>query len=85
MLIWLRIVSLLQLCVCCPITTAYLEGQVRCTTFTWDDVRRRLSWEIEGSYDGQDIFKSMIVKVFDPKLKSLDGSLVADGVLSIPD
>ncbi len=66
------------------LTTAYLQGQVRRTTFTWDDVQRRLSWEIEGPYAGQDIFKSMKVKVFDPKPKLLDASLAADGALAIP-
>ncbi len=66
------------------LTTAYLKGQVRCTTFTWDDVKRRLRWKIEGHYAGKDIFKSMKVKVFDSKPKLLDGSLASDGALRIP-
>jgi alpha-glucosidase len=66
------------------LTTAYLKGQVRRTTFTWDDAQRRLSWKIEGPYDGKDIFRSMKVMVFDPKQKILDGSLASDGVLTIP-
>ena len=66
------------------LTTAYLKGEVRCTTFTWDDVKRRLSWKIEGPYAGKDIFKSMKVKVFDPKQKLLDSSLASAGSLGIP-
>jgi alpha-glucosidase len=66
------------------LTTAYLKGEVRRTTFTWDDVERRLSWKIEGPYAGKDIFKSMQVKVFDPKPKVLDGSLASTGSLEIP-
>jgi len=67
------------------LTTAYLKGQVRSTTFTWDDAKRRLSWKIEGPYAGKDIFKSMKVKVFDLKQKLLNASLASDGALRIPD
>ena len=66
------------------LTTAGLKGQTRRATFTWDDVRRRLTWKIEGPYDGKDIFKSMKVKVFDPQQKLLDGSLASNGALRIP-
>ena len=66
------------------LTTDYLKGEVRCTTFTWDDLKRRLSWKIEGLYAGKDIFKSMKVKVFDSKQKLLDGSLTSAGSLEIP-
>ena len=66
------------------LTTAYAKGQVRRTTFTWDDARRHLSWQIEGPYAGKDIFTSMKVKVFDSKLKLVDGSLAASGALDIP-
>jgi alpha-glucosidase len=48
-------------------TTAYLKGQIRRTTFTWDDAAQRLNWKIEGSYDGKDIFKSLKVVVFNPQ------------------
>lgn len=67
------------------LTTAYLKGQTRRTTFTWDDAGRRLSWKIEGPYAGKDIFRSMMVRVFDPKQKLIDGSLASSGVLSIPE
>ena len=66
------------------LTTAYLKGQVRRTTFTWDDARRRLSWKVEGPYAGKDIFARMNVKVFDPQPKVARGSLAADGTLTIP-
>jgi alpha-glucosidase len=66
------------------LTTAYLKGEVRCTTFTWDDFQRRLSWKVEGPYAGKDIFKSMKVKVFDTKQKLLDSSLASAGSLGIP-
>jgi YD repeat-containing protein len=66
------------------LTTAYRKGQTRRTTFTWNDARRRLTWKIEGPYAGPDIFKTMKVKVFDPRQKQLDGSLASDGTLRIP-
>jgi alpha-glucosidase len=66
------------------LTTAYLKGKIRRTTFTWDDANRRLSWKIEGPYAGKDIFKSMRVKVFDAKQKLLDASLARSGALRIP-
>jgi alpha-glucosidase len=66
------------------LTTAYRKGQTRRTTFTWNDARRRLAWKIEGPYAGTDIFKTMKVKVFDPRQKQLDGSLASDGTLRIP-
>jgi len=66
------------------LTAAYLKGRIRRTTFSWDDVQRRLSWKIEGPYAGKDIFQSMKVKVFDPTQKLLNGSLASDGVLWIP-
>jgi alpha-glucosidase len=65
------------------LTTAYLKGQVRRTTFTWDDARRRLTWKIEGPYAGPDIFTAMKVHVFDPQPKLLDASLTASGNLRV--
>lgn len=67
------------------LTTAYLKGRVRRTTFTWNDAQRRLSWKIEGSYAGKDIFTNMKVKVFDSRPKSVEGFLASNGVLTIPD
>ncbi|HEY4414912.1 MAG TPA: TIM-barrel domain-containing protein [Verrucomicrobiae bacterium] len=48
-------------------TTAYLKGQVRQTTFKWNDKKRSLSWKREGNYSGKDVFQKMHVTVFDPK------------------
>ena len=66
------------------LTTAYLKGQVRRTTFTWNDARRRLSWRIEGPYAGKDIFTNMKAKVFDPQPKLVDSPLASNGHLIIP-
>jgi alpha-glucosidase len=46
-------------------TTAYMKGQFRRTTFTWDDAGRTLSWKVDGPYRGKDIFKELKVTVFD--------------------
>jgi hypothetical protein len=43
---------------------AYKTGQERHVTFTWDDSTRTLSWKVEGSYRGKDIFREMKVTVF---------------------
>jgi alpha-glucosidase len=66
------------------LTTNYRKGQLRRTTFTWDDAKRRLSWDIEGPYAGKDIFKTMKVKVFDPKAKVVDCFLASSGALNVP-
>ena len=49
------------------VTTAYLKGKNRRTTFTWNDTARRLSWKTEGHYDGKDIYTQLKVVVFDPQ------------------
>ncbi len=49
------------------VTTAYLKGNNRRITFTWDDAARRLSWKTEGHYDGKDIYQQLKVVVFDPQ------------------
>ena len=51
------------------ITTDYLKGQVRRTTFTWQDKARRLSWQSEGPYAGPDVFQNLHVVLFDPREK----------------
>jgi alpha-glucosidase len=51
------------------VTTDYLKGQVRRTTFSWKDKTRRLSWKTEGPYAGPDIFQNLHVVVFDPRGK----------------
>lgn len=65
------------------ITTDYLKGRVRRTTFTWQDKARRLSWQREGPYAGPDVFQNLHVVLFDPQKEiesrcvlSTNGSLV---------
>ncbi len=65
------------------LTSAYRKGQVRRTTFTWDDAKRRLTWQIDGPYAGKDIFKTMKVKVFDSKVKVVDASLTSSSAVII--
>ncbi len=66
-------------------STAYLKGQIRRTSFTWDDAHRKLTWKIEGPYRGPDIFTSMNVTVFDESPTKLDGqSLRSDGAVVMP-
>lgn len=61
------------------LSTAYLEGQVRKTTFVWNDARRTLSWKIAGPYAGKDIFTDLKISVMDADgVKSAGGSLAAD-------
>jgi alpha-glucosidase len=49
------------------VTTDYLKGQVRRTTFTWQDKTGRLSWRAEGPYSGPDVFRDLRVVLFDPQ------------------
>ena len=44
-------------------TTAYLKGALRRTTFIWSDAVQTLSWKREGTYDGNDCFRSMHITV----------------------
>ncbi len=44
-------------------TTAYTTGNVRRTTFVWDDAKRVLSWTRAGPYDGHDCFTRLTVTV----------------------
>jgi alpha-glucosidase len=61
-------------------TTAYKTGEVRRVTFTWNDSLRSLTWKVEGSYRGKDIFKTMKVTVFDPNgVVTRNGSLESAG------
>lgn len=48
-------------------TTEYLRGQVRRTTFRWNDKAGRLSWQTEGPYKGKGTFKNLRVVILDPK------------------
>jgi alpha-glucosidase len=66
------------------VTTAYLKGEVRQTTFTWNDAAHRLSWRIRGPYRGKDIFTSMNIKVFYPEgIKQATASLASGGSLRL--
>jgi len=51
-------------------TTDCLKGQVRRTTFTWQDKAGRLSWQREGPYAGKDVFRDVRAVLFDPQGKS---------------
>jgi alpha-glucosidase len=65
-------------------TTAYLKGEVRRTTFTWDDTTGRLSWEVSGHYAGKGIFTNMKIEVFYPGgMKQAEGSLLSSGSLQL--
>lgn len=65
-------------------TTAYLKGEVRRTTFTWNDATHRLSWKVGGPYDGKDIFTTMNIEVFYPEgIKQAKASLPSSGSLQL--
>jgi alpha-glucosidase len=51
-------------------TVDYLKGQVRRTTFTWQDKIGRLNWKSEGPYAGKDVFRNLHVVLFDPRGKT---------------
>ncbi len=66
-------------------TTAYLKGDVRRTTFTWNNATGRLSWKVSGPYAGRDIFADMKIEVFYPSgIKQAEGSLLSNGSLQLP-
>ncbi len=55
------------------VTTAYLHGQIRQTTFTWKDSTRTLTWKSSGPYHGNDCFTAATV--------TLIGSFTAQHIL----
>jgi len=62
------------------VSTAYLNGQVRWTRFSWNDRGRKLSWIVEGPYAGKDIFTEMTISVMDPTgPKMASASLASNG------
>jgi alpha-glucosidase len=66
------------------LTTDYLHGDIRRTLFTWNDASRTLSWKIDGSYAGRDVFTDMTVSVMDTGgEKHASGSMTADGSVVI--
>jgi len=65
-------------------TVDYLKGQVRRTTFTWQDKTGRLSWKSEGPYAGKDVFQNLHVVLFDPRGKTgAESALNSNGQLHI--
>jgi len=67
------------------ISNAYLKGEIRNTNFKWDDAKRTLSWTVEGPYAGKDIFKDLVVSVFDANgVKQLKGSIEVSGQVVVP-
>jgi alpha-glucosidase len=67
------------------LTTAYLKGQIRRTTFAWNDASRTLSWKIDGPYAGKDIFTDISIAVMDPAgVKRVSASIRTDGEQVIP-
>jgi len=65
-------------------TTDYLKGQVRSTTFSWQDKTGRLSWKSEGPYAGRDVFTTVRAVVFDPRGKiEAESALNSQGELHL--
>jgi hypothetical protein len=48
-----------------PLTAAEPTAAIRKTAFHWDDSNRTLTWKQEGAYQGEDIFQTIHVAVFD--------------------
>ena len=65
-------------------TLNYQKGEIRRTTFTWNDAAGRLTWQREGPYAGNNVFKTMRVILFDP-LKKIEArcDLGANGSLAL--
>jgi alpha-glucosidase len=66
-------------------STAYLRGELRRTTFTWNDASRELSWKVQGPYNGKTVFKEMQVTVFDAQPKKIAARTIdaAGGMLRV--
>jgi len=64
-------------------TVDYLKGQVRRTTFTWQDKTGRLSWKSEGPYAGRDVFQNLRVVLFDPRENGGESTLNSNGQLHL--
>ena len=64
-------------------TTAYLKGNLRRTTFSWNDASRKLTWTVTGDYSGKDVFKTVRAIVFDSTgKKEAATSLNSEGSLT---
>lgn len=65
-------------------TTAYTNGEIRLTTFTWNDTTHRLGWKVRGPYSGKDLFTNMKIEVFYPEgTQQAKASIVASGSLKL--
>jgi alpha-glucosidase len=65
-------------------TTGYLKGNIRRTTFKWQDDLGRLSWKSSGRYAGPDVFKNYHVVLFDASGKiEAEGRLGTHGQLNL--
>jgi alpha-glucosidase len=66
-------------------STAYLRGELRRTTFTWNNASRELSWKVQGPYNGKTVFKEMQVTVFDAQPKKIAARTIdaAGGTLRV--
>jgi len=65
-------------------TMAYQRGDVRQTTFVWNDAARRLTWTIAGTYAGKDVYTALRVKLFDAAgSKDAAAELGGGGTLSL--
>jgi alpha-glucosidase len=65
-------------------TLDYQHGQVRRTTFDWNEAAGRLTWKREGDYSGKSVFKKMRAVLFDPKgTIQVRHSLSAEGSLTL--
>jgi alpha-glucosidase len=65
-------------------TMDYANGQVLTIAFQWHDAARQLSWTLDGSYAGQDIYRTIHVVVFDPHgIREADCTPGANGSINL--
>jgi alpha-glucosidase len=65
-------------------TLNYQKGEIRRTTFQWNDAAGILTWKRDGDYDGKNVFKKMRVVLFDlKKIVRAKHNLSAEGSLSL--
>jgi alpha-glucosidase len=65
------------------ISTAYTNGNVRRTTFTWDDAGKKLSWTRSGPYDGDNCFRTMRVSVVGTATEAAEQPLSESGQVQV--
>jgi alpha-D-xyloside xylohydrolase len=65
-------------------TSAYQAGNLRKTTFIWNDAQRKLSWTQTGSYDGSDRYQSVRITIHDEAAKApIERPLSASGDVAL--